>query len=219
MDIPPESGTPAPRHATRTRPYRSRPERRRQIVDATIAIIAEQGLVAWKTAELARRVGVSEPTLFRHFANKEEILSAAVQREAEAARELIRNYHGAGDAWSRVEGLLLTITDYFAATGGGPIVILTGQVIRVSPEIRQDILATVQLVRDTFRALFSEAVSEAGNAPGVDPDNLADLAIAIIQSSALRYVMSQRAYPLRERAVSMLTVLRHALGGERGGSP
>jgi len=218
VDLPPESRTPAPRQPAGTRPYRSRPERRRQIVDATIAIIAEQGLAAWKTAELARRVGVSEPTLFRHFANKEEILSAAVQREAEAARELVRNYRGAGDARSRAEGLVVMIVDYFAATGGGPIVILTGQVIRVSPEIRQDILATVQLVRDTFHSLFSEAVREAGNPPGVHPDNLADLAIAIIQSSALRYVMSQRAYPLRERAASMLGVLRHALAGGRGGA-
>jgi len=218
VDFSPESRTPAPRQPARTRPYRSRPERRRQIVDATIAIIAEQGLAAWKTAELARRVGVSEPTLFRHFANKEEILSAAVQREAEAARELVRNYQGAGDAWSRAEGLLLMIVDYFAATGGGPIVILTGQVIRVSPEIRQDILATVQLVRDTFRSLFSEAVRETGNPPSVDPDNLADLAIAIIQSSALRYVMSQRAYPLRQRATSMLGVLHRALASGPGGT-
>jgi len=216
MDFPADSQAQPP---ARTRHYRPRRERRRQIVDATIAIIAEDGLAAWKTAELARRVGVSEPTLFRHFANKEEILTAAVHREAEAGRDLVRRYRGVGDAWRRAEGLVLAILDYFVATGGGPIVILTGQVIRVSPEIRQDILATVQLVRDTFRTLFADAIAAAGYPTGLDPDDLADLAIAIIQSSALRYVMSQRTYPLRERASSMLGALRTVFDAGRRGGP
>lgn len=219
MALPSDPKPQPQHHTTRTRHYRSRQERRQQIVDATIAIIAEQGLAAWKTAELARRVGVSEPTLFRHFSNKEEILTAAVHREAQAGRDLVRRYQGSGDAWSRAEGLVLTILDYFVTTGGGPIVILTGQVIRVSPEIRRDILTTVELVRATFRTMFTDAVSAAGHPSGLDPADLADLAIAIIQSSALRYVMSRGVYPMRERARSMFGVLRTSCDGGRGGEP
>ena len=207
---PPESGT---------RAYKSRQERQREIVDATIAIIAELGLSAWKTAELARRVGVSEPTIFRHFENKEAILTAAVQRETAAVRGLVAAYRGKGKAWERAEGLVLEILDYFAATGGGPIIIVTSQVVRVSPEIRRDILGAAELVTDALTKLYRAAVHEAGNPPGVDPEVLADLGIAIIRSTGLRWMISDRIFPFRERAQEMLAIVRRSLAASEGGEP
>lgn len=202
-----------------SRAYKSRQERRTEIVDATIAIIAEQGLAAWKTAELARRVGVSEPSIFRHFANKEAILTAAVERETAAVRELVAGYHGVGPAWERAEGLVLEILDYFAATGGGPIVIMTGQIVRFSPEIRRDILGTVELVSEKLTELYGAAVSEAGDPPGVDSHVLADLAIAIIRSTGLRWIISERTFPFRESARQMLAIVRRSLRSPEGGEP
>jgi AcrR family transcriptional regulator len=207
---PPESGS---------RAYKSRQERRTEIVDATIAIIADQGLSAWKTAELARRVGVSEPSIFRHFENKEAILMAAVERETAAVRELVAAYRGEGKAWERAEGLVLEILDYFAATGGGPIVIMTGQVIRVSPEIRRDILGTVEVVNGALTELYRAAVQEAGDPPGVDPPVLADLAIAIIRSTGLRWIISERTFPFRESARQMLAIVRRSFRAPEGGEP
>ncbi|NNG17419.1 MAG: TetR/AcrR family transcriptional regulator [Gemmatimonadales bacterium] len=208
---------PAPEGTSRA--YKSRRERRTEIVDATIAIIAEQGLAAWKTAELARRVGVSEPSIFRHFANKEAILTAAVERETAAVRELVTTYRGEGKAYERAEGLVLEILEYFVATGGGPIVIMTGQVVRFSPKIRQDILGTVELVNHALTELYGGAVHEAGDPPGVDPRVLADLAIAIIRSTGLRWIISERTFPFRERAQQMLAIVRRSLARPEGGQP
>lgn len=55
-------------------------ERRRQIADAALKIIAEQGLGRFTTQAIAAEIGVTDGTLFRHFANKEEIVLAALDR-------------------------------------------------------------------------------------------------------------------------------------------
>ncbi len=52
--------------------------RRRQIVDAALAIIDEQGVHRLTSMEIAHRVGIADPTVFRHFANKEAIVTAAI---------------------------------------------------------------------------------------------------------------------------------------------
>ncbi|MDP2306832.1 MAG: TetR/AcrR family transcriptional regulator [Pseudomonadota bacterium] len=58
-------------------------ERRRQIADAALKVIAEQGLGRFTTQAIAAEVGITDGSLFRHFASKEEIVLAALDRVEE----------------------------------------------------------------------------------------------------------------------------------------
>lgn len=64
-------------------PARSRrpaADRRRQIADAALRVIAADGLGRFTALAIAREVGVSDAALFRHFASKDAIVDAAVDR-------------------------------------------------------------------------------------------------------------------------------------------
>lgn len=58
-------------------------ERRRQIADAALKIIAERGLGRFTTQAIAAEIGVSDGMIFRHFASKEDIVLAALDRVEE----------------------------------------------------------------------------------------------------------------------------------------
>lgn len=53
-------------------------ERKDQIVQAAISIMAEHGLPATTTRRIAERVGVSEPALYKYFPAKKELLLEAL---------------------------------------------------------------------------------------------------------------------------------------------
>ena len=53
-------------------------ERKQQISQAALKIIAEQGLGKFTTSAIAKEVGLSDGALFRHFSSKEEIVLAAI---------------------------------------------------------------------------------------------------------------------------------------------
>ena len=57
----------------RTRRRLSRADRERQIVDGAIAFFAEAGLDG-QTRELARRLGITQPLLYRYFPRKEDLI-------------------------------------------------------------------------------------------------------------------------------------------------
>ena len=59
------------------------PVRRERILDAAIDVFARSGYRAAGTAVIAARLGVSEPTLFRHFPTKRALYLAAIDRSAE----------------------------------------------------------------------------------------------------------------------------------------
>ena len=47
--------------------------RRAEILDAALAVFSEKGYDGGTMRDIARRVGVTEPALYRHFAGKEEL--------------------------------------------------------------------------------------------------------------------------------------------------
>lgn len=58
--------------------YEKSDVRRRQIADAALAVIADQGLGRFTTRAIGSLVGISDGAIFRHFRNKEEIVLAAI---------------------------------------------------------------------------------------------------------------------------------------------
>ncbi|WP_216609895.1 TetR/AcrR family transcriptional regulator [Cellulosimicrobium protaetiae] len=81
--LPGSAGDPPVAERTRARPL-SREERRDAIAAATIPLLVQHG-AAVTTRQIADAAGVAEGTLFRAFADKDEILHAAVVRSLDPA--------------------------------------------------------------------------------------------------------------------------------------
>ena len=61
---------------------------REVILDAALRVIRERGLARATTKEIARAAGLSEPALYRHFADKAEIFLGVLQERTPGFRPL-----------------------------------------------------------------------------------------------------------------------------------
>ncbi|WP_406439408.1 TetR/AcrR family transcriptional regulator [Streptomyces sp. NBC_00631] len=87
-------------------------ERRESVVRAAIAEFSQKGYYGTSTEAIAKRVGVSQPYLFRLFPGKKAIFAAASQRCIDEMRELFEEVaeglrgeealHAMGDAYVRL---------------------------------------------------------------------------------------------------------------------
>jgi AcrR family transcriptional regulator len=68
-------------------------ERRRALVDTALDLFAEGSYRGVTTAEIARRAGVSEPILYRHFESKRDLFLACLDEAWSRVRE----------AWQKME--------------------------------------------------------------------------------------------------------------------
>lgn len=57
----------------------NREDRRTQILDAAMSVFVEKGFTASTTLQIAKASNISEVTLFRHFASKQEIFLAGIE--------------------------------------------------------------------------------------------------------------------------------------------
>lgn len=73
---------------------KSAEERREEILAAAMIEFAERGLYGTSADDIARRVGVSQPYLFRLYGTKKELFIAAVERCMEDTLAMMRSAAG-----------------------------------------------------------------------------------------------------------------------------
>lgn len=87
--------------ATRARYHHG--DLRAALVDAALALVAEQGVEALSVAEAARRTGVSAAAPYRHFPTRLDLLKATAIRAAELlAAELREAVDNTGDPYEQL---------------------------------------------------------------------------------------------------------------------
>lgn len=63
-------------------------ERQEKILDVALELFAVEGFVATSTSKIAKKAGVSEGLIFKHFKNKKNLLSVLMQRTQDNINEL-----------------------------------------------------------------------------------------------------------------------------------
>jgi AcrR family transcriptional regulator len=74
---------------TKKRVRKTKPERRREIVQAALRIMSKHGYHGTSVARIAQAVGISNGALYQHFRNLDEVLDAATQMMLEQAHDWI----------------------------------------------------------------------------------------------------------------------------------
>src|SRR6478735_6559436 len=96
---------------TNIRPMGRKERTREALLEAALELFAQQGYEATTTAAIARRAGVSEMTLFRHFVTKDALLvddpydpliGVAVTARPADERPLTAAVRGIRDAWGAI---------------------------------------------------------------------------------------------------------------------
>lgn len=162
-------------------------ERRREIADAAIKIIGERGLREFTAAQLAREVGIADGTIFRHFADKQEIVMAAVDRLGEILRETMPP--PTGDALTRLEQFFLQRVRMVATQPGVQSLLFSDQLVHAAgPEASARLVAMRQQSRDYLRECLAEARGAGLLREGLDLDAL----IIIINGAVLSFVFFEK---------------------------
>jgi AcrR family transcriptional regulator len=196
-------------------PRRGRPRdaaRDRALLDATLAVLAENGYGALTTAAVAARAGVSTATLYRRWSSKEDLVVAAAATFAELPSAQPDTGTLAGD----LRALLRDKAAGLTGKAGRLMRALIGEATHNT--VLAEALATAFLapVRRRVDEVVRRAVARGEIPPVGDADLLGDLVIGPVLS---RFFLTPQlpdqidALTAQETADRMLPFLLRALGG------
>ena len=137
-------------------------ERRRQIVQGLLRVMAERGYERASIAEIAKAAGLSPGLVHYHFTEKQEILLTLVDQLATRVRERVKSRveRSRGGARAQVDAFL----DAFLATGGdadpaavASWVTISAEAIR-QPEVRAAYEKVVRADLEQLESLVAAVV-------------------------------------------------------------
>ena len=148
--------------------------RRREIADAALDIIADRGLPGFTSVAVARRVGLSDGALFRHFPTKRAIVGAVIERVEE---ELAAGQDAdGGDAIERLGAFFLQRAGVFAARPGVGRLVHSDDLARAASPAGVARVAAIRKRSQAFvRGCIDEAAREGLLADGLAPADAAAL--------------------------------------------
>lgn len=178
-------------------------DRRAQITDAALALIAERGIASLTTSAVADAVGLTTGALFRHFASLDEVLDSVGARVLELLRG---TYPPPGlPALERLARFFDARTTLARSHPGIPRLVLSEQFSHALPEAARRSLR--EALRET-RAFVESAIREAQR-EGEARDDVAPEALAVIVIGAMQMLVLHA--ELRSRGAVSARSLREAL--------
>lgn len=159
---------------------------RERLIDAARAEFGERGIEAATTRAIAKRAGVNEVTLFRHFESKQKLLTAVINSTS-ADFEALCAFRGefSGDLVEDLTYIAKVYTDSFERCEGmARQMIAAGQ---QQPNLAKELIGDVITPFHTSIARYLEEAKLAGKAsPAVHSQAIAEILTAAMMGGVLR---------------------------------
>jgi len=178
---------------TKKRARSSASETRQKIVEATFAIAAEKGFEQATTAEIARRAGVSEGSIYNHFRTKDDLLIHMVREYAGSFLEALSGEVAAQkDPLQRLDRLIEFHVRFFTREGN-----IFQVIFGKTPGTRLQWARIIQVVVGPYVELLDEIIREGieqGVFKPVDSQVAGSLLLGGMQLTILRHFFGLGAY-------------------------
>lgn len=201
------------------RPYAPRmavEDRRRQLLDAALQVIARDGYRGVSVDAIAREAGVTRPVVYGVFDGLEPLLSALLDRQEERAMAQLAAALPLDLGARQPDAFLAAaVRELVAVVAGDP---LTWRPILLAPEgtppaVRARIDRDRDVVRSRIEALLAAGLALRGGPPGIDTAIAAHALVAVAEHFG-RLILDDEQELDTDRLVATVEALLTALRPE-----
>ena len=197
---------------------------RERLLDAAIDLMAERGYSASSVEALCRRAGVVKTALYWHFGSKEGLLTATLEKVANAwIEEIQKSVYLARDPAQRLERAFEGLRRMVEARPQilRLLLAVANERAEVAPETRQRLRSVFQRAE----AALVQGIEDALGRPLPDLDLVAHTTIGLVQAASLRFLLDpeetdlDRLFADLQRTFVLLVADRLARAPQPGETP
>lgn len=187
-------------------------ERKAVTVEAVVELAGEQNPTDITTAAIAKRMGLTQGALFRHFANKSAILQAVMEWVAERLLGRVdKAIQSASSPLAALEAAFMTHIDFVAQHPGVPRM-LFGELQRAEESPAKLMVRTmIRGYSERLRRLIEDGKAQGELAADLDADAAATLFIGSIQGLVMQSLIAGNVKTIRTNAPGVFAVYRRSI--------
>lgn len=187
-------------------------DRQTEIIEAALEIIKTLGIQGLTIKNISKRVGISEPAIYRHFESKTDILIGILSNfkdMAEMLSELMSNYKAT--APEKINFLFSRMLELFTETPSMVSVIFSEEIFKNEEVLKTKILEIVNLHTQTIEGIISEGQQENNIRTDIDARNLALIAMGSFRLMVKKWELQNHNYSLQKEGKNLIEILNKIL--------
>lgn len=193
-------------------------QRRISTVQAVIALAAEQNPTDITTAAVAKRMGLTQGAVFRHFPSKDAILEAVMQWVADRLLARIdKAAQAASSPLTALEAVFLAHIDFVVEHPGVPRMLI-GELQRSEDTVTKRMVRTLlRCYTERLIRLMEQGKKEGQLDPDLDTAAASTLFVGTIQGLVMQSLLTGNVTHIRRQAPDTFAIYRRGIASH--GSP
>lgn len=176
-------------------------QRKKEIVQATMDLTAEVGIKKVTTQAIADKVGIAQPTVFRHFKTREAIFVSVISWISENLFKAIsKGMDSTTPADEKLHTLLKRQLNFISKHRAIPKVLFSDLLHLESPKLKAAIQEVMNNYMKRVTQLLNEGVESGLFREDHDADETARYLAALVQGIVLRWSIYEFSFPLEKEA-------------------
>ena len=178
------------------------------LILSMIEVISDQGLQGLTTREVAKRQGISESTIFKHYKSKTDLILAVLEYFSQYDQAIIESL-GLKE-FNPIEAITYFVEAYVTYYENYPeitAIILSYEGLMHEVELGEVVKRIFTDRVNTIQSLIEDAKCQNEISKEVNTESLADLIIGLERVIVLRWRLDNYNFSLKEHTLRALTML------------
>lgn len=183
-------------------------DRQTEIIEVALEIINKKGIQGLTIKNISKKIGISEPAIYRHFASKTDILLGVLSSFKEMAAmlsEMMENYNGA--ASEKISFLFSRMLDLFSEKPSMVSVIFSEEIFKNDEVLKFRIAEILNLHAQTIENIISRGQNENSIRADIDEKSLALIAMGSFRLLVKKWELNHNNFNLQMEGENLIKVL------------
>lgn len=186
--------------------------RKESLIITAIDIIDELGIQGLSTREIARREGVSEATLFRHYSNKKELLRAILDYFCKFDYDIFQSAELMKlKPCDSIRFFVKLSVEYYENYPAITSIMQVFEAVRYESDLEGKIKEILNNRTGFIKQLIEKAKEEGELSKDINSEDLADLISGLCREICLKWRINDRNFSLKERTMETLDMVLNSL--------
>ncbi|MDD3569305.1 MAG: TetR/AcrR family transcriptional regulator [Bacteroidales bacterium] len=187
-------------------------ERQQEIIDVSLEIISTKGIQGLTIKNLAKRIGISEPAIYRHYDNKISILLAILDYFKTSGEFLFGNLDSlATSPLKKIEAIFQSYFNAFRQNPSLVTVIFSEEIFRNEPMLQQKIADIMDKNSAVIKSLVAEGQAKGEIKPDIESKYLTLIIIGSLRMMVKKWQMGDKAFNHREEVENIFKTLEQLI--------
>ncbi|WP_222433766.1 TetR/AcrR family transcriptional regulator [Pistricoccus aurantiacus] len=183
---------------------------------SALDLSAEIGTKKVTAQAIADRIGIAQPTVFRHFKNRSAIFRGAMEWIANALFGVLEGVNGDAPADERLRKLLGRQLAFIGKRRGVARLLFSDRLHLEDPELKLTVRRIMERYMGHLEAIVRDGIASGYFRRSLDPAETSRFIAATVQGLVMRWSIYDFEFPLEDQVDALWRFLEPALMAEAG---